>query len=85
MTMIRREQQPRVPANTLERTVRMAIERGRLAHLLVDQGASRGSRFLGSVMKALTQLPPVERALARDQVRSRFVRAALERVKTPLA
>jgi ferredoxin len=84
MSMTRREKQQDVPLNTIERTVRMALERGRLAHLLVDQGASRGSQFLGSVLKALTRLPVAERALASEQVRSRFVRAALARVRDPV-
>jgi hypothetical protein len=57
----------------------MALERGRLAHLLVDQGAGRGSHFLNGVLRALTHLPPAERALASEQVKSRFVKAALER------
>ncbi len=39
LTMARRANQPAVPAHTIERAVRMALERGRLAHLLVDQGA----------------------------------------------
>jgi Pyruvate/2-oxoacid:ferredoxin oxidoreductase delta subunit len=84
MRMVRREKQAHVPQNVIERSVRMALERGRLAHLLVDQGASRGSHFLGSVLKVLTSLPAAERALASEQVRSRFVRAALSRVRDPM-
>jgi Pyruvate/2-oxoacid:ferredoxin oxidoreductase delta subunit len=85
MSMVRREKQPYVPQNAIERSLRMALERGRLAHMLVDQGASRGHRFLGAVLKALTRLPAAERALASEQVRSRFVQAALSRVKDPSA
>jgi NAD-dependent dihydropyrimidine dehydrogenase PreA subunit len=77
MRMERRPQQPRVPLNTIERSIRMALERGRLPHLLFDVGASRGSRFLNTVVRALCALPPVERLLASEQVRSRFVRYAL--------
>jgi Pyruvate/2-oxoacid:ferredoxin oxidoreductase delta subunit len=83
--MVRREKRAHVPINVIERSVRMAIERGRLAHLLVDQGASRGSQFLNAVLKALTHLPPAERALASEQVKSRFVQAALARTSDPLA
>jgi hypothetical protein len=54
----------------------MALERGRLPHLF-DVGASRGSRFLNTVVRALCALPPVERLLASEQLRSRFVRHAL--------
>ena len=70
---------PRVPANAVERVVRMALERGQLADLLVDAGAGLGSRFLHHALSALTRLPPAQRVLATEQVRSRFIRAALAR------
>jgi hypothetical protein len=34
---------------------------------------SRGAAFLNHAVHAITKLPPAERALASDQVRSRFV------------
>jgi Pyruvate/2-oxoacid:ferredoxin oxidoreductase delta subunit len=77
LEMVRSDNQPFVPANTLERVLRMAIERGRLAHLLFDEGASRGSRFLNHVIQALNRLPASQKLLAREQVKSRFVRQAL--------
>jgi len=80
MVMERRSERPYVPANVLERTIRMALERGRLPHLLFDAGASRGSRFLNGLVRALCALPPVEKALASEQVRSRFIRYALRNV-----
>jgi ferredoxin len=66
-----------VPQNGVERMVRMAMERGRLADLLFDEGAGLGSRFLHQAVQALTRLPPASRLLASEQVKSRFVRAAL--------
>ena len=66
-----------VPENAVERMVRMAVERGRLADLLFDQGAGLGSRFLHGAVKVLTTLPVAKQLLAREQVQSRFVRAAL--------
>jgi Pyruvate/2-oxoacid:ferredoxin oxidoreductase delta subunit len=77
MTMERRPERPYVPAHALERAIRMALERGRLPDLLFDTGASRGSRFLNGVVRALCALPPVEKAVASEQVRSRFIRYAL--------
>jgi NAD-dependent dihydropyrimidine dehydrogenase PreA subunit len=73
-----------VPHNAVERVVRMAIERGRLADLLVDEGSGRGSRFLHRAVQALATLPLAKQALASEQVKSRFVRAALARVKGEL-
>ncbi len=66
-----------VPADAVERMVRMAIERGRLADLLFDEGAGTWPRFLHHAVRALTRLPVASRLVAAEQVKSRFVRAAL--------
>lgn len=78
MHMARRADRPYVPANSMERALRMALERGRLAHLIFDEGAGRGSRFLNHMVQALCRLPVADRVLASEQVRSRFIRKALE-------
>jgi ferredoxin len=83
LDMVRSAERPHVPANTIERVLRMAIERGRLAHLLFDEGASRGSRFLNHVIQALNRLPAGQKLLAREQVKSRFVRQALRSLSGP--
>ena len=77
MTMKPRENRPDVPANSIERSLRMALERGRLPHLLFDQGAGRGSRFLNRALQVLCHMPPAEQLLASRQVQSRFVRYVL--------
>jgi ferredoxin len=68
-----------VPANTIERVVRQALERNRLADLLFDEGAGLGARFLHRAVDAIVKLPPAQALLASEQVRSRFVRAAASR------
>jgi NAD-dependent dihydropyrimidine dehydrogenase PreA subunit len=68
-----------VPANGIERVVRMALERNRLAELLFDEGDGLGARFLQRAVEAIVKLPPAQALLASEQVRSRFVRAALSR------
>jgi ferredoxin len=68
-----------VPASSVERVVRMALERNRLAELLFDEGAGLGSRFLHHAVDAIVKLPPAQALLATEQVRSRFVAAALKR------
>ncbi|MBI4347915.1 MAG: 4Fe-4S dicluster domain-containing protein [Elusimicrobia bacterium] len=77
---MRRSSRPRVPLNSVEKAVRQSLERGRLPDLLFDTGAGFGSRALNRVLRALCALPPVDRLLASEQVRSRFVRAVLARV-----
>lgn len=81
LTMVRRAQQPHVPVNAVEHLTRRMIERGRLPELLVDGAAGRGPKFVQAVLKALLALPPAERLLAREQVRSRFVDFALARYR----
>ncbi len=83
MTPVMANQKPFVPDNSLERSLRMAIERGKLPDLVFDQTQGRGMRFLNRALRALTRLPGAERALASEQMKSRFVRFALKTVKDP--
>jgi NAD-dependent dihydropyrimidine dehydrogenase PreA subunit len=83
MKMERRPKRTHVPLNAIEKTVRTALERGKLPHLVFDEGASRGSRFLNHVLQGVCALPPVQRAVASEQLQSRFVRFALATVKDP--
>jgi Pyruvate/2-oxoacid:ferredoxin oxidoreductase delta subunit len=76
-----RSGRPRVPANAVEKAVRMALERNRLAELLLDEGAGLGNRFLRHAVDAIVRLPSAQAVLATEQVRSRFVKAALARFR----
>jgi hypothetical protein len=58
----------------------MAIERGKLQHLLLDEQVLWSHRALALVLGAILRLPPVKRALASEQVRSRYLERLLERV-----
>jgi hypothetical protein len=71
------------PANTAHRTVMMAIERGRLAELLVDGQATYGHRAVAAVLGAVLKLPPLKQALASRQVRSRYLDRLLARAGSP--
>jgi ferredoxin len=79
LPMVRGGRARPVPAHGVERVVRMAVERNQLAELLFDDGAGLGSRFLHHAVDAIVKLPPAQAILASEQVRSRFVRAALSR------
>jgi Fe-S-cluster-containing hydrogenase component 2 len=85
MRMERREKQPLVPANAIDKALRIALERGKLADLLFDEGESRGHRVLNHMIKALTRLPAAQRVLASEQVKSRFVKAVLAGARDPAA
>jgi Pyruvate/2-oxoacid:ferredoxin oxidoreductase delta subunit len=79
LAMVRGGKPRPVPANSVERVVRQALERNRLAELLFDEGAGLGSRFLHHAVDAIVKLPPAKALLASEQVRSRFVQAAVKR------
>lgn len=46
-----------------------------------QEGAGAGARFLRNALDAVLRLPPAQALLASEQVRSRFVRAALSRLR----
>lgn len=77
IVMERRAEPSHVPENTIERVVRQMIEHGRLADLLFDENESRGTAFLNHALHAITRLPAAERALASEQLKSRFVQFVL--------
>lgn len=79
--MERRAEPTHVPENTIERVVRQMVEHGRLADLLFDESESRGAAFLNHAVRAITHLPAAERALASEQVKSRFVRFVLKNAR----
>jgi ferredoxin len=81
LRMDRGGQRRAVPVSSLEKVVRQALERNQLAELLFDAGESMGMRVLHQAVKAITSLPAAQRVLAAEQVRSRFVRAALSRFR----
>jgi ferredoxin len=79
----RRARRVLTPANTAHRTVMMAIERGRLAELLVDGQATYGHRAVAALLGAVLKLPPLKQALASRQVRSRYLDRLLARAGSP--
>jgi len=67
------------PLNTTHRAVVMAIERGILQHLIFDNRVLWSHRALAAVFGVILNLPPVQRALASDQVKSRYLERLIER------
>lgn len=82
--MTPREKRPYIPQTAIERTIRMAIERGHLPHLIADQGECRGARFLNQALQVLCSLPRAQQLIASEQLKSRFVRFALGTTKNPV-
>jgi Pyruvate/2-oxoacid:ferredoxin oxidoreductase delta subunit len=78
LRLVRREERVIPPRDTARRVVRMALERGNLADLVFDDRALASHRILGTLLGAILRLPPVERALAREQVKSVYLEKIFE-------
>ncbi len=82
----RRPQRVFVPQTTVRRVAIMALERGKLADLLIDTDGPIPVRAFAGLLSTIANLPPVKQRVASSQLRSRFVDAMLGGMKlTPLA
>jgi Pyruvate/2-oxoacid:ferredoxin oxidoreductase delta subunit len=68
------------PVNTAHRAVLMALERGKLQHLVFDNRLLWSHRALAALLGAILNLPPAKRLLATQQVRSRYLEALARRL-----
>ncbi len=67
------------PVDSTHRVVAMAIERGKLVELIADNGAMASHRAMAAILGVILRLPPIQRALASAQVRSRYLEALIAR------
>ena len=63
------------PVDNAQRYVLMAIERGTLQNLIFDNQVLASHRALAALLGAVFRLPPVHRAMASEQMKSRFLAA----------
>lgn len=68
------------PRNGIHRTVVMAVERGMLQNLIFDNQALFHHRALAAVFGAILRLPPIQKAMASEQVKSRYLDQLLRKV-----
>lgn len=61
------------PLNGSHRAVVMAVERGKLQNLIFDNQVLFSHRALAGLLGAILKLPPVKRAMASQQVKSRYL------------
>ncbi len=69
------------PVDGVHRVVMMAVERGTLQDLVFDDRALWNHRAMAAVLGAILKLPPIKRALANQQMRSRYIEALLARAR----
>jgi ferredoxin len=76
-----RPQRVITPLNGTHRAVMMAIERGKLQHLIFDNRVLFSHRALAAVLGVILKLPPLKQALASQQVKSRYLQALINRLE----
>ncbi len=69
------------PLNTVHRVVLMAIERGKLQHLIFDNQVLHSHRALAAVFGAILNLSPIQQAMASRQIKSLYLEALITRLK----
>ncbi|MFA6448050.1 MAG: 4Fe-4S dicluster domain-containing protein [bacterium] len=71
-----REKRTLTPANTLERILMMAVERGKLHHVLFDGSEGPTADFLKNITGAFLNMPVSKRLLLNKEIQSRFLEFA---------
>jgi len=69
------------PVNGVHRIVMMAIERGKLQHLIFDNRVLWSHRALAAVLGVILKMPPIKQVLASRQVKSRYLEALIRKAK----
>jgi ferredoxin len=79
LSLVSRPQRVITPLDSACRAVRMAVERGKLEHLIFDNRVLWHHRALAALLGAVLRLPPIQRALAAEQLQSRYMEALVTR------
>ena len=73
MKLKTRAQKIITPANSAHRIVMMAVEKGQLQDLIFDNKALHSHRAMAAVLSAILKLPPVQRKMASEQMKSVYL------------
>jgi ferredoxin len=79
---IRLESRPErviTPLNSTHRAMVMAVERGKLQDLIFDNRALSSHRAMAAILGVILKLPPIQRAMASRQMKSRYLEALIRR------
>ena len=85
LSMEVREKRIFTPEDNMERLIRSAVERGTIQHMLFDDPDSVTSRGMNLALGALLSLPPAKQLLARDQIKSIFVKTVVDGARKQMA
>ena len=81
ITLKSRPERVITPLDGTHKAVVMAIERGKLQHLLFDNDALFSHRALAAVFGVILKLPPIKQALASRQMKSRYLEYLISHYK----
>jgi ferredoxin len=81
ITLRSRPERVITPLDGTHKAVVMAIERGKLQHLLFDNRALFSHRALAAVFGVILKLPPIKQALASRQMKSRYLEYLISHYK----
>ena len=65
------------PYNGIQKSVLMAIERGKLQNLIFDNQVMWSHQALSAVLGTILKLAPVKKYLANRQLKSRYIEAKI--------
>ena len=80
LTLASRDKRVLTPLNGTHRAVVMAIERGKLQHLIFDNRVLWSHRAMAGVLGVILKLPPIKQMLASEQLKSRYLEELIQRV-----
>ncbi len=73
ISLNQRPQRVITPLNSAHKAVVMAIERGKLQHLVFDNQAFANHRVMATILGVILKLPPIKQVMASKQVKSRYL------------
>jgi len=79
LALVSRPERVITPLNSMHRSVVMALERGKLQHLIFDNRTLWHHRALAAVLGVILRLPPIYQAMATRQVTSRYLETIVTR------
>lgn len=81
LRLVSRPERVITPLNSVHKAVLMAIERGKLQNLIFDNQALATHRAMAAILGVILKLPPVKRAMASKQMKSRYLETLIARLK----
>jgi len=67
------------PLDGAHKAIMMAIERGTLQNLIIDNHVLKSHRALASLLGVILKLPPIKQVLASEQIKSRYLETLISR------